>query len=98
MATQTDVKSRYMSATGAMGIGGATQGIRIKGIWVSYPVSGGTVTIKDNGASSGPILIQFDFPAGTGTGYHNIPGEGVRFSGDPYVTLPASTTVTIYYG
>ena len=97
MATQTDIKAKYASSTGALSIGGTTQGIRIKGIWVVTPVGAGSVVITDGG-SSGPQLIKLDTAAAITNDYLLLPGEGVRFAGDPYVTLSSVTSVTIFYG
>jgi hypothetical protein len=80
-----------------MGVGGATQPVRIKAIWVATPVGAGNVTITDGG-STGAIRIKFDTAAAITNDYMLLPGEGVKFQGDPYITLTSITSVTIFYG
>lgn len=96
MAMQTDVKAKNMTATGAAGINGT----RIKGIYFVNGATAGSVSFKD-GSSSGVERIKIDAPAntaGTGTTYLPLPGEGVLFRADPYVTITTVTSVTFFYG
>jgi hypothetical protein len=94
---QTDVKSYYMTATGSSGVGGTRT--RVKAVYYVSGASAGSVLFTDGG-STGPTLIQFDTPtaANAGNGMVLIPGEGVVFSGPPYVTLTGVTSVTFFYG
>lgn len=102
MATQTDVKAKTVSATGALAIGGIAAGgmgggfPRIKGIYYSC-TTGGTVAITD-GSSSGPTLISIIVPVGAQNVV--IPGEGIRCNvGDPYLTLTTTVgSITVFYG
>jgi len=36
--------------------------------------------------------------AGNGSTYVLIPGDGVVFKGDPYLTITGPTSVTFFYG
>ena len=107
MATQTDVKAKTVSATGALTIGGVAGGglaaggygggfPRLKGFYYSC-TTGGTVTITDGG-SGGPTLISFVVPVGAQNVI--IPGEGIRCNlGDPYLTLTTAVgSITVFYG
>ena len=98
MSIQFDVKSKTMTATGASGIG--TPRARIKSIYFVTGGSAGSVSFKDGG-SGGTERINFATPASTtGTGAMNVlvPGDGVVFQGDPYLTLTNVTSVTFFYG
>lgn len=94
---QTDVKSKYISSTGASGVG--LPRARVKGIYYVAGALAGVVSFKDGG-SSGTELIKLDTPtaASSGTGMVIIPGEGVLFTADPYVTLTNVVSVTFFYG
>lgn len=93
---QTDVKSKYITSTGASGVNART---RVRSIYYVGTGTAGSVSFKDGGAS-GTELIKFDTVASatTGSGYIIIPAEGVLFLADPYVTLTNVTSVTFFYG
>lgn len=91
MAMQYDVKASSLAATGTA-VGGPA---RVKGITISY-ASGGTVVLKDNGAS-GTTKYSFTAPAAAGAINILLPGEGIRFETDIHATL-ANATVVVYYG
>lgn len=96
MAMQTDILAKNMTATGASGVGGT----RIKGIYFVNGATAGSVSFKDGGVG-GTERIKIDAPAntaGTGTTYLPLPGEGVLFRADPYVTITTVTSVTFFYG
>jgi hypothetical protein len=97
MTMQTDVKSKWMDATGASGVGGART--RIKAIYYVSGASAGTISITDGG-SGGTERIKASTPtaANSGAGTILIPGEGVLFDGDPYVTLTNVAYITFFYG
>ena len=95
---QTDVKSKTLSSTGAAGVGGSRT--RVKAIYYVAGASAGSVSFKDGGAS-GTELINIATPAnttGTGSMMVLIPGEGVLFQADPYLTLTNVTSTTFFYG
>jgi hypothetical protein len=92
---QYDVKSASIAAsqTDSAAFGGR---VRLKGLVVSVPTAGGTLTIK-NGAA-GTTLFSFVAPAAAGAVNISIPGDGIVFSNGIYVTTPANMTAVIFYG
>lgn len=89
---QTDVKSKTLSATGALGNGART---RLKGVYFSA-TTGGTVTVTD-GSAGGTTLLTFVVPVGAN--YFLVPGEGILSQGDPYITLTTAVgSFTFFYG
>lgn len=98
MGFQFDVKAKTMTSTGASGIG--TPRARIKAIYYVPNGTAGSISFKDGG-TGGTELINLATPAntlGTGAMYVLIPGDGVRFEADPYLTLTNVTSVTFFYG
>lgn len=96
MAMQTDIKAKNLTASGAAGIGAT----RVKGIYFVNGATAGSVSFKE-GSSGGTERIKIDAPAnttGNGTTYLPLPGEGVLFRADPYVTITTVTSVTFFYG
>lgn len=91
MSMQTDVKAVAVAATGSA----YAARTRVKGIVVSY-ASGGTVLLKDGGAS-GTTAFSFTAPAAAGSVNIVIPGEGILFSTNVYATL-TDATITVFYG
>ena len=94
---QYDVRSKTMTSTEATGVGQPRA--RIKAI---YYVAGtaGSISFKDGGAS-GEEKILLATPAstaGNGSTYVLIPGDGVVFKDDPYLTISGPTSVTFFYG
>jgi len=86
-----------MTSTDATGVGQPRA--RIKAI---YYVAGtaGSISFKDGGAS-GEEKILLATPAstaGNGSTYVLIPGDGVVFKDDPYLTISGPTSVTFFYG
>jgi hypothetical protein len=93
MAMQTDVKAAHVEATGTV-VSGRN---RLKAY---HCISGGTagdVIFRDGGAS-GTIRLQFNIGTGTQPVVLSIPGEGVLFTTDIHVTLPATAKITTFYG
>ena len=90
---QTDVKSAAVA-------GGKTDEsvfagpARIKGLVISYPVAGGTVTLKD-GATT---VFSYASPAAAGSVNIIVPGEGILCRDNIKATTAANTTVTVFYG
>ena len=94
---QYDVRSKTMTSTDATGVGQPRA--RIKAI---YYVAGtaGSISFKDGGAG-GEEKILLATPAstaGNGSTYVLIPGDGVVFKDDPYLTISGPTSVTFFYG
>ena len=92
---QTDVKSTAIgaSATNSAVFAGPA---RIKGLLVSVPAAGGTMTLQDG--SGGTVVFSFVAPAIAGAVNVLIPGEGIRCYNSIYATTPANMTVTVFYG
>ena len=91
MAMQYDVKAVERTTTGAAYAASA----RIKGLVLSF-ATGGTVVIKDGGAS-GTTVFSYTAPAAAGTVNVIIPGEGILCRTSIYVTL-TDATATVFYG
>jgi len=96
MAMQTDVKAAACAAnTSTTAFAGRA---RLKGMVVAIPATGGTLTVKDGGAA-GTALFTFVAPSGDATVTNIvIPGEGILFATDLYVTCPATMPATVFYG
>ncbi len=95
MGMQTDVLSTAIAAaaTNAAVFAGPA---RIKGLLVSVPTAGGTMTLRDG--SGGTVKFSFVAPAVAGAVNVVIPGEGIRCDSGIYATTPANMTVTVFYG
>jgi hypothetical protein len=92
---QYDVKSTAIAAaaTNAAVFAGPA---RIKGLLVSVPAAGGTMTLQDG--SGGTVRFSFVAPAIAGAVNVLVPGEGIRCNNGIYATTPANMTVTVFYG
>jgi glutamate 5-kinase len=89
---QTDVKSVTVSGTGALGVGGTRT--RLKGVYYAT-TTGGTVAVAEG--NGGTTLLTFTVPVGAN--YFLIPGEGILYRSDPYVTFTTTVgSVTFFYG
>lgn len=90
---QTDVKSTAIAAsqTDAAVFAGPA---RIKGMVVSVPLAGGTLTLKD-GATT---VFSFVAPAVAGAVNVIVPGEGIQCKTSILATTPAGMTATVFYG
>ena len=95
MSMQYDVKSTAIAAaqTNAAVFAGPA---RIKGLLVSVPTAGGTMTLQDG--SGGTVKFSFVAPAAAGSVNVLVPGEGIRCDAGIYATTPANMTVTVFYG
>ena len=91
---QTDVKSTHLEATGTA----VAYRTRIRGYQFITGGTAGDITFRD-GSDSGPILIEFNIStAPTNPMSFTIPGEGVLFSTNVHITLPANAKITVFYG
>jgi len=95
MSMQYDVKSTAIaaSATNSAVFAGPA---RIKGLLVSVPLAGGTMTLQDG--SGGTVKFSFVAPAVAGAVNVVVPGEGILCNSGIYATTPANMTVTVFYG
>ena len=94
---QFDVRSQTMDESGSTGIG--LPRARIKSI---YYVAGsaGFISFRDGGEMGEEkiLLATPDSTAGNGSTYIIIPGDGVVFKEDPYVSIDGPVSVTFFYG
>jgi len=90
---QTDVRAVHVETTGTV----VSNRTRLKAY---HCISGGTAgdVIYRDGGSSGTIRLQFNIGTGTQPITLLIPGEGILFTTDIHVTIPASAKVTTFYG
>jgi hypothetical protein len=96
MADPVGVKMVHVSATGTAVA--ATAGVYIKGYQGLAGGTAGDIIIRDGGAS-GTVRLQFNVPAGSSHVFGNIiPGAGIMFDKDVHVTLPGSSSITLFYG
>ena len=93
MPMQTDVLSATRTSDGTLVSGRA----RVKGILLTTTSTGGSIVLKDGGAS-GTTKITLNTPAVAEMFNALLPGEGVLFSTDVYVDLTDVASVTIFYG
>lgn len=92
MSMQSDVNCATATATGSMFAGRA----RLRGILITSAAGAGTVVFK-NGGTGGTTVMTINTPASVGMQYVEIPGEGVLFTTDIWLTLTTATSVTIFY-
>jgi hypothetical protein len=72
--------------------------VRVKGYQCLSGGAAGDIILRDGG-SGGTIRLQFNVPANTNNPFANIiPGEGILFYTDVYVTLPTGAKITVFYG
>ena len=92
---QTDVKSAHLDASGVI-FAGPT---RVKGFSISPGGTAGEVIFYDNAsAASGTVRLTLNVSTNQALDSLAIPGEGIRFDVGVYVSMPASTHLTVYYG
>ncbi len=95
MSMQTDVKSTAIAAAATNSAVFAGRA-RIKGMVVSVPSAGGTLSLKNG--SGGTTVFSFVAPAVAGSVNIVVPGEGILCTSGIYATTPADMTVTVFYG
>ena len=94
MGMQTDVKAAHLEATGTI-VSGRT---RIKGYQFLSGGTAGDIIFRDGGAS-GTLRLQFNIAAAPTNALSTlIPGEGILFTTDVHITLPATAKITVFYG
>ena len=92
---QTDVKAGHLDASGVI-FAGPT---RVKGFSISPGGTAGEVQFYDNATTnSGTIRLTLNVSTNQALDSLAIPGEGIRFDTGVYVSMPASTHLTVYYG
>lgn len=93
MGMQTDVKAVHTEATGTV-VSGRT---RVKAYQAISGGTAGDIIFRDGGAS-GTIRLQFNLSTQLQPVALPIPGEGILFTTDVHVTLPATAKLTVFYG
>ena len=95
MSDPLGVKSAHTSTSGTTLFTGP---FYLKSINCLGTSTAGTITFKDGG-SGGTSAVIIDVP-GNANNINNviIPGPGVLFETDCYVTFPAGYNVTVFYG
>lgn len=93
MSTLTNVFSAYANATG-QAYAGATN---VAGYHIKPGGTAGSIVVKDGG-SSGTTLLTVDITTDTSVITMLIPGNGLRFNTNIYVTLPTGATITFFCG
>lgn len=93
MTMQYDVKAAHAEATGTV----VSYRTRIKGYQL---LSGGTAgdIIFTDGGSGGTERLRVNISTNTAAISTLIPGEGILFYTDVYVTLPTDAKITVFYG
>ena len=93
MTMQYDVKAAHAEATGTM----VAYRARIKGYQLLSGGTAGDIVFTDGG-SGGTDRLRINISTNLAPVSTLIPGEGILFSTDIYVTLPTGAKVTIFYG
>jgi hypothetical protein len=92
---QTDVKSTHIDASGVI----YASTTRVKGYSISPGGTAGEVNFYDNAsAASGTIRLILNVSTNQALDSLAIPGEGIKFENGVYVSMPANTHLTVYYG
>ena len=87
----SNVTTKHVDATGTM----LTGRYNLRGY---QTISGGTAgdVVYRDGGSGGTIKLQFNIGTGTQPVGLQIPGDGILFTTDIHVTLPASAKTTVF--
>ena len=89
-----NVLSSHLSANGTLFTGASY----LRSINCLGTATAGTLIFR-NGGSGGTILLQVDVPGNANNiNTVTIPGPGILFDTDCYVTMPSGYNVTIFYG
>ncbi len=90
---QFDVKSAHAEATGTM----ISTRTRLKGYQLLSGGTAGDIVFTDGG-SGGTERLRVNISTNTAAISTLIPGEGILFTTDVYVTLPTAAKITVFYG
>ena len=92
---QTDVKAAHIDASGVIYAGPT----RVKGYSISGGGTAGEVIFYDNATTNaGTVRLTLNVSTNLALDSLAIPGEGIRFDVGVYVSMPANTHLTVYYG
>lgn len=94
MSTLTNVFSAHADATGTIYAGFTN----LAGYQLAPGGTAGEIVFRDGG-SGGTVRLKINIPVAPLTPISTlIPGNGIRFTTDIHVTLPANAAVTIFCG
>jgi hypothetical protein len=93
MSTLTNVFSAHADTTGTI-YDGPTN---LAGYQLASGGTAGEIVFRDGGGS-GAVLLVVNITVNTAVISTLLPGNGIRFTTDIHVTLPASSSVTIFCG
>ena len=92
---QTDVKMAHLDASGVVYAGPT----RVKGYSISSGGTAGEVEFFDNAsAASGTKRLILNVSTNLALDSLALPGQGIRFDVGIYVSMPANSHITVYYG
>jgi hypothetical protein len=94
MTTLNDVFASHLNASGQAFTGPS----RIGGWQVKPGGTAGSILFYDNTSATGTPIMEVDLTVNTAVISTLVPGTGIRFSTGCYVTLPASSAITIFHG
>ena len=93
MSTLTNVFTAHADATGTI-YSGATN---LAGYQLASGGVAGEIVFRDGG-SGGTVLLRVNITVNTAVISTLLPGNGIRFTTNIHVTLPANAAVTIFCG
>ncbi len=93
MTMQYDVKAAHAEATGTL----VAERTRLKGYQLLSGGTAGDIIFKDGG-SGGVERLRVNISTNQAPISTIIPGEGILFSTNIHVTLPATAKITVFYG
>lgn len=93
MGYMSDVKSTRLAGAGGAIFGGPA---RVKGVYIVASGTGGSIEIRDGGATS-TIVCTLDTPAAAGMVYLELPEDGLRCATSAYATMANVTAATFFY-
>jgi len=96
MGMQYDVKAAHLDGNATV-FSGPT---RVKGYQVAPGGTAGEIQFYDTTSNSatGTNRLTLHVTTNTAVIATLIPGEGVRFDNGVYVSLPANSSITVFYG
>ena len=93
MSMQYDVKAEHAEASGTLVSGR----YRLKGYQLLSGGTAGDIVFTDGG-SGGIERLRLNISNNLAPISTLIPGEGILFNNDMYVTLPTAAKITVFYG
>ena len=90
---QYDVKAEHTEATGTI----VAERTRLKGYQLLSGGTAGDIVFTDGG-SGGVERLRLNISTNLVPVAVLIPGEGILFNTDIYVTLPTAAKITVFYG